>query len=1366
VKGLIFLTIVLGVCTPVFSQWTDDFSDLEFTSNPEWLGNTDNFIVENEILRLNAPAVTGSSYLSTSSDISLAAEWSFFVKLDFNPSSSNYIKIYLMADSANLDNSQNGYYVKIGGSSDEVSLYKLVEGSESLIIDGADDRVDLSSVEVFVIITRSTNGDWELSTKLISETTYVLEEVANDLEIQKSTYFGLFCKYTSSRSTKFYIDDISVSGSPYTDPDPPLLTGVSTPSSQKVKLIFNEGLDSLEALNLSHYTLNDSISPTSVIVMAADTVLLNYDDDLSLINYLKITSLPDVEGNNLDTLVQILFVDPAPHMYRDLVINELFPDPNPPEDLPAFEFVELFNNSIRIIDLEGWQFTDGSKIATFERQLLFPDSFLIICPEEAVSFYQLYGTTIGLSNWPSLNNGGDSLTLTDKTGVIIDSLSYSIEWYNDVIKDNGGWSLEQINPYSPNIGINNWAASVEVGGGTPGKINSIFDLGLDEQPPILTRVSTASATQLTLAFNEALDTLEAKEFSHFILNNSATPSAIYPLSVDTIIIEFSDPIALINTLKIMDLPDTAGNKLDTLVEVYFVDPLPHSYRGVVINEIFADPNPPEDLPLFEFVELFNNSDKVINLNGWQFTDGSKSFTFSNHLIYPDSFLIICPKEAEFEFQPFGKTIGLDSWPSLNNAGDSLRLTDQTGTLIDSISYNLDWYNDPEKDNGGWSLEQINPNNKCLGGCNWTASIDSKGGTPGKINSVFDLGLDEEPPILISISTPSINKIQLVFNEDLDEETASNKSHYLLNQTINPTSIIAISLDTILLEFGSNLGLENTLELISLPDLAGNSMDTVIQIFYVDPAPYTYRDVVINEIFADPSPQEDLPLFEFVELLNISDRIIDLTSWQFSDGSKNSSFPNQLLFPDSILIICSEEAKESYQQLGTTLALSNWPALNNASDALKLLDKTGLIIDSLTYTTDWYKNNDKNDGGWSLEQINPFSKCLGIYNWIASNSILGGTPGKTNSVYAVNADFKPPQIRQALATDSLIELWFSEPVLPNSYLSTILEVEQNAIFNIHAPSEYTSATISTKLESSQIYQIEIPLEDCVGNKDIESSILIPIASPAKGSILINELLFDPFSGGADFVEILNTTDHYYNLKGYLIANETNSNLISDTTLLLNPQNYMAISENILFLKNQYLAPDSSLVETDLPSMPNEEGIVVLKSILGTSIDSVFYSDEYHFSLISDVEGISLERISALTASTNKSNWRSAAETTGYATPGYENSQSRATLDEGSISVSPEVITPNNDGQDDYAQISFALGNNSNTLTISVYNLNGQLVKTIAQNAFIPPNGFFTWDGTNQQGGILPTAHYIIVADIISSNGRTQRFKNKVVVANKF
>ena len=67
----------------------------------------------------------------------------------------------------------------------------------------------------------------------------------------------------------------------------------------------------------------------------------------------------------------------------------------------------------------------------------------------------------------------------------------------------------------------------------------------------------------------------------------------------------------------------------------------------------------------------------------------------------------------------------------------LELMNKDGVLISSVTYNDNWYKDPDKEDGGWSLEQINPSNICSGGDNWSASNNAKGGTPGTKNSVYD-----------------------------------------------------------------------------------------------------------------------------------------------------------------------------------------------------------------------------------------------------------------------------------------------------------------------------------------------------------------------------------------------------------------------------------------------------------------------------------------------------------------------------------------------------------------------------------------------------------------------------------------------------
>ncbi|MCB0784182.1 MAG: hypothetical protein KDC02_08185, partial [Flavobacteriales bacterium] len=88
--------------------------------------------------------------------------------------------------------------------------------------------------------------------------------------------------------------------------------------------------------------------------------------------------------------------------------------------------------------------------------------------------------------------------------------------------------------------------------------------------------------------------------------------------------------------------------------------------------------------------------------------------------------------------------------ALNNSGDPLVLTDDNGTTIDAVTYDLSWYNDAVKDDGGWTLEQIDPTTPCSGAANWTASNAGAGGTPGAQNSVYAIVPDSDPPVLVSV----------------------------------------------------------------------------------------------------------------------------------------------------------------------------------------------------------------------------------------------------------------------------------------------------------------------------------------------------------------------------------------------------------------------------------------------------------------------------------------------------------------------------------------------------------------------------------------------------------------------------------------
>ena len=147
-----------------FSQFSDDFSDGNFINNPTWEGSANAFEVDAGLkLHLN-DSISNTSYLSTASNAIINGSWEFEIKLDFDPSTSNYAKIYLTSDAQDLTANLNGYFVKVGGESgvvDEVALYSQSGVSATKIIDGTN-GLAASNPDIKIKVLRDDLGSWEL----------------------------------------------------------------------------------------------------------------------------------------------------------------------------------------------------------------------------------------------------------------------------------------------------------------------------------------------------------------------------------------------------------------------------------------------------------------------------------------------------------------------------------------------------------------------------------------------------------------------------------------------------------------------------------------------------------------------------------------------------------------------------------------------------------------------------------------------------------------------------------------------------------------------------------------------------------------------------------------------------------------------------------------------------------------------------------------------------------------------------------------------------------------------------------------------------------------------------------------------------
>src|SRR5690606_28417586 len=305
----------------------------------------------------------------------------------------------------------------IGGTPDEVSLYRQDGTTETMIIDGTNGRLNTSSVPLSVRVTRDQLGNWQLFSDTLGGTNYFLEGSITDNNHISSAYFGVLCNYTSTRSSLFFYDDFNVTGGAFIDNVPPTIDSVVVVNATNLDVYFNEPVDLITAQTLTNYSVDNGIgNPNNAVRNLTDSSLVHLTFATAFTNgqnyILSVINVEDTASNPINILTEpfTYFVPVVPNS-GDIIFNEIFVDPTPQEGLPEEEFVELYNASTNTFDLAAWQFINTTTLKQLPSFLLTPNSYVILCDVNDTALYSPYGDVIGIPSFTALSNGGDSLTL-------------------------------------------------------------------------------------------------------------------------------------------------------------------------------------------------------------------------------------------------------------------------------------------------------------------------------------------------------------------------------------------------------------------------------------------------------------------------------------------------------------------------------------------------------------------------------------------------------------------------------------------------------------------------------------------------------------------------------------------------------------------------------------------------------------------------------------------------------------------------------------------------------------------------------------------------------------------------------------------
>ena len=279
------------------------------------------------------------------------------------------------------------------------------------------------------------------------------------------------------------------------------------------------------------------------------------------------------------------------------------------------------------------------------------------------------------------------------------------------------------------------------------------------------------------------------------------------------------------------------------------------------------------------------------------------------------------------------------------------------------------------------------------------------------------------------------------------------------------------------------------------------------------------------------------------------------------------------------------------------------------------------------------------------------------------------------------------------------------------------------------------------------------------------IITPKPIPKVGYIILTEVLFNPKPNGVDFIEIYNNSSEIFKLSDLCIANEKGDtvNFKSSKQLLLPNQFYALCIDSNNVLNNYPSNKQKNIIQIPkLPSMNDDIGFVAVLNDDFICLDSLTYSEKIHFELITDNEGVSLEKINIL-PQYNYSNWHSASTNIGYATPGYLNSQYlNSNYSTKNFFVSSKVFSPNEDGDKDFLLLNYLLPKHGVTASINVFNTNGYIVKQLANNHLLATNGVYQWNGTTDKGEKAQNGYYLIRVDMLNLNGENEYSEIPVVL----
>lgn len=207
----ILLLMWLVIYTANANEWRDDFANAE-ASQAHWVGDWGSFAINKQGQLQSQASQAGEHALLRSSHAAIDAEWGCWLRISGTCSAYNLVRFYLTL--ASEDTRSDGYFVQIGGTNKNITLYEQQDGLATKVIEHSERKkiLDMDASYLYVKVTRESDGMFRLYSLVEGKDSIWIEEGSIFVPMVESKYSAIEVKNTKTRGYDFYVDDVYVRG--------------------------------------------------------------------------------------------------------------------------------------------------------------------------------------------------------------------------------------------------------------------------------------------------------------------------------------------------------------------------------------------------------------------------------------------------------------------------------------------------------------------------------------------------------------------------------------------------------------------------------------------------------------------------------------------------------------------------------------------------------------------------------------------------------------------------------------------------------------------------------------------------------------------------------------------------------------------------------------------------------------------------------------------------------------------------------------------------------------------------------------------------------------------------------------------------